>query len=131
MGKIFKYILIVGFVGLLFAGAFLSNQRGKETIITSVSINSNPEDVEAKKDLAFRYLLQYNYSEALNVLEVIRDLDPKDTIPLNQMVVANIELGNYQEAIVLSKELLKFNNYNPIALSLATEGYHNRYIEFI
>ncbi|ADC52399.1 hypothetical protein BpOF4_22019 (plasmid) [Alkalihalophilus pseudofirmus OF4] len=130
MSKIIKYIMIVGIAGLLFAGAFLSNERGKETIITSTSnnaveeyINSNPEDVDAKKELAFRYLIQHNYSEALNLLEVIRELDPGDTIPLNQMVIANIELGNYQEAIDLSGELLKFNNYNPIALTNVAEAY--------
>ncbi|MDQ0153804.1 tetratricopeptide repeat protein [Robertmurraya andreesenii] len=86
-------------------------------------ISNNEEDIDAKKALAWEYLTNKNYEEAIRLNKEVLNHRKNDTEALHQLVISYISTSKYEEAKSTSEELLKFNNYNPVALTNLAQVY--------
>ncbi|OJF91683.1 lipopolysaccharide assembly protein LapB [Alkalibacterium sp. 20] len=93
----------------------IENQEQKTLAIENY-IEEAPEDLNAKKTLGMRYLAQNEYNKAQVILNDIYKQSTSNEEILHPLVVVELNLENYDRAIKLSEELLKFNNYNSVAL---------------
>lgn len=109
---------------LLLTGVFWSSKKANTSMETVTSteerlveyVDNNPEDTAAQKALGLQYLAKKEYDRAESILEGLYQKDKSNTELLHPLVMTKLYLRQYDVAIELSYELLKFNNYNEVAL---------------
>lgn len=80
-------------------------------------VEKDPEDIKAKKSLAWEYLINGQFKDAISLNEQVLEVKKNDTEAMHQLVVSYISIKEYEKAKSISEELLKFNHYNPVALT--------------
>ncbi len=112
-------------------GDFSLNSKAETAVDKALQIT--PEDVSARKLKASLYLTFHRFAEALEMGKKLQAEFPTDAFVYGVLTDANIELGNYKEAVEAAQKMVDLkpnsNSYARVGHLRSLYGDHNGAVE--